>query len=148
LLSNNPLLAVLGVVFLVGAVLLALGTLLIRRESRAEEFVTQEDESDIVQGPGTLLDAVSAFDEPKGASQPRATTSEHGVIPGPSAIAGQALSKDELERRIDYIDRLVMVGQPWCVEELERDFLSDADERVREAAEMALLAVRARPSAG
>ena len=49
----------------------------------------------------------------------------------------------DIETRIDHIERLAMVGQPWCVEEL-RVMLGDADERVRNAAEDALLVIQAR----
>jgi len=50
----------------------------------------------------------------------------------------------DLDARLDAIERLAMVGQPWCVEQLEREFLSDSDERVRNAAEDALLVIAAR----
>jgi len=50
----------------------------------------------------------------------------------------------DFETRIDQIERLAMVGQPWCVQQLQREFLDDADERVRNAAEDALLVIAAR----
>lgn len=99
-LSNNALAPVLGVIFAAGALLFALGTIMVRRESQAQTPVPD------------------------------------AVIP--------CLSRDDLETRIDQIERLTMVGQPWCVEQLEREFLTDADERVRGAAEDALLVIAAR----
>ena len=51
---------------------------------------------------------------------------------------------EELELQLDQIERLAMVGQPWCIEKLEAEFLHDSDVRVRNAAEDALLVIRAR----
>jgi hypothetical protein len=133
LLSNNPLLAVLGVVFLVGALLLALGTFLVRREANAQAFVTHEDAGDIVQEDVSIADAVAAF-------EPRAT----GSVPPSAPRVVPAPPMDEIEIQLDQIERLVMVAQPWCVQELESAFLNHKDDRVRGAAEMALLAIRSR----
>lgn len=84
--------------FITGALLFALGTLMVRREARTQ---TQE---------------------------------QHLIL---------SSSKDSLEQRIDHIERLAMVGQPWCIDEL-RVMLSDSDERVRNASEDALLVIAAR----
>jgi len=88
LLSNNPGLLALVVVFIAGALLFALGTFMVRREKQA-------------QTPTVLL-------------------------------------------RLDQIERLALVGQPWCVEQLEREFVTDRDVDVRNAAEDALVVIRAR----
>ena len=88
MLSNNPGLLALVVVFIAGALLFALGTFMVRREKQA-------------QTPTVLL-------------------------------------------RLDQIERLALVGQPWCVEQLEREFLTDRDVDVRNAAEDALVVIRAR----
>jgi hypothetical protein len=61
--------------------------------------------------------------------------------PDPSVTLSWSLG--DLETRIDQIERLAMVGQPWCVEEL-RTLLTDTDERVRNAAEDAILVIQAR----
>lgn len=53
----------------------------------------------------------------------------------------------EPELRVDMIERLAMVGLPWCEKLLERAVAEDDDALVRDAAERALLVVRARPTA-
>ncbi len=88
MLSNNPGLLALVVVFIAGALLFALGTFMVRREKQA---------------------------------------------PSPSVVV-----------RIDQSERLALVGQPWCVEQLEREFLTDRAAEVRNAAEDALVVIRAR----
>jgi hypothetical protein len=95
LLSSNPALTLLVVVFIAGALLFALGTFMIRREAQAQTPIAEAD---------PVLD---------------------------------------IETRIDHIERLAMVAQPWCIAEL-RALLSDEDERVRNAAEDALLMIAAR----
>ena len=50
-----------------------------------------------------------------------------------------------LELRIDMVERLAIVGEPWCVEELERIRRDDPDEMVRDAADNALLVIASRP---
>ena len=56
----------------------------------------------------------------------------------------ETVSDDVFALDMDQIERLALVGQPWCVEQLERDFLHDKDERVRNAAEDAIIVIRAR----
>jgi hypothetical protein len=46
--------------------------------------------------------------------------------------------------RLDLIERLVMVGQPWCIEQLDTIRRDDPDESVREAADAALMVIGAR----
>jgi hypothetical protein len=53
----------------------------------------------------------------------------------------EALSLDD---RIDMIERLAMVGAPWCVETLELALREERNAYAREAAENALLIIRAR----
>jgi hypothetical protein len=48
------------------------------------------------------------------------------------------------ELRVDMIERLAMIGEPWCVELLERARTQDPDTSVRDAAENALIVVAAR----
>ena len=50
----------------------------------------------------------------------------------------------DLETRLDLVERLAMVGQPWCVEQLAKIRDSDPDGTVREAAEAGLLVIGAR----
>ena len=48
------------------------------------------------------------------------------------------------EVRIDMVERLLIVGQPWCIEDLEKIRNEDEDVLVREAADAALLVIAAR----
>jgi hypothetical protein len=51
---------------------------------------------------------------------------------------------EDLDVQIDYVERLAMVGQPWCIDELEALRASAFDPRVRDAAEAALLVILSR----
>ena len=48
------------------------------------------------------------------------------------------------ELRIDIIERLALVAQPWCVDLLARALQEEIDPAVRDAAERALLVIAAR----
>lgn len=103
LLSSNALGNVLLAVFIVGALVFVLGTMLAReREARAVEA------------------------QPA----PPAQTKAEPVLD----VAG----------RLDLIERLVMVGQPWCIEQLDTIRRDDPDESVREAADAALMVIGSR----
>lgn len=79
--------------FVLGAIIFALGTLLVRRERIARES------------------------------------------------AAPSMSQED---RLDMIERLVMVGQPWCVDELRAMLNNDSDPAVRDAADAALLVIGSR----
>lgn len=49
-----------------------------------------------------------------------------------------------VEDRLDMIERLVIVGQPWCIDELRNITNADPDPLVRDAAEAALLVIGSR----
>jgi hypothetical protein len=75
------------------------------------------------------------------------------VVPTPSApeaatpwTADLAGTNDLLHvsLRIDMVERLAMIGEPWCVTMLERAQAEDADQTVRDAADSALLVIGAR----
>jgi hypothetical protein len=91
--SNRAGLIFLVAIFVLGAILFALGTLLVRRERRAQEDTTP------------------------------------------------ILSRED---RLDMIERLVIVGQPWCVDELRAILERDPDPLVRDAADAALMVIGAR----
>ncbi len=91
--SNRDGLIFLVALFVVGAILFAIGTLLVRRERAARE-------------------------------KPPSTRTQ--------------------EDRLDTIERLLIVGQPWCIDELRAIRDKDADPAVREAAEAALLVIASR----
>ncbi len=103
LLSSNALANVLLALFIIGAIVFVLGTMLSReRQARAIE-------AQPVAAPETK--------------------------PEPSLdVAG----------RMDLIERLVIVGQPWCIEQLDTIRSEDPDESVREAADAALMVIAAR----
>jgi len=104
LLSSSSGGFVILVVFLIGALLFAIGTVLARRERpRREEPV---DESLVIAQPGSVAD------------------------------------------RLEMIERLVMVGQPWCVDELRALLERERDPLVRDAAEAALMVIGSRGPAG
>ncbi len=46
--------------------------------------------------------------------------------------------------RMDMIERLAIVGQPWCVQALVQARAEDDDAQIREAADAALLVIGAR----
>ena len=50
----------------------------------------------------------------------------------------------EIDYRLDMVERLMLVGQPWCVTDLEKIRTEDTDERIREAADAALLVISSR----
>lgn len=52
-----------------------------------------------------------------------------------------------LDLRVDMVERLAMIGEPWCVTTLERACAQDPDAAVRDAAENALIVIGARASA-
>lgn len=91
--SNRTALIFFVAAFVLGAILFALGTLLVRRERLARE------------------------------------------------AAPPSMSQED---RLDLIERLVMVGQPWCVDELRAILNNDADPAVRDAADAALLVIGSR----
>jgi biopolymer transport protein ExbD len=64
------------------------------------------------------------------------------AVPEPAQEA-----EPSLEVRVDRVERLAIVGEPWCVEELEAILRNDSDEVVRDAADAALLVIAARPPA-
>lgn len=59
-------------------------------------------------------------------------------------IVRRTAARQEIEIRIDMVERLMLVGQPWCIEDLERMRTEDADARVRDAADAALMVIAAR----
>lgn len=102
LLSSNALANIFLALFLVGAIVFVIGTML-AREKRAH----------LVESQATV-----AHVEPE---------------PLP-----------DVETRIDMVERLAMVGQPWCVDQLDKIRTEDPDESVREAADAALMVIGSR----
>jgi hypothetical protein len=49
--------------------------------------------------------------------------------------------------RVDIVERLAMIGQPWCIDTLEAALAQERDAQVRDAVERALLVMRARATA-
>lgn len=104
MLSNNALSVALVVLFVAGAIVFVIGTLL-ARERHARQ-----------------LDAEGVPVEPQTAP----------VV--------------DVATRIDLVERLTMIGQPWCVEQLNAIRDNDPDDSVREAADAALTIIGSRPA--
>lgn|GEM_PF-3102355 len=114
--SSSPGNVILLAVFAIGAIFFALGTWLVRRERAEKASLTSED---------TPPAAAPAWDE---------WAREIGGVDEP------------IDRwtRLDMIERLAIVGEPWCVEMLERAREEDADASIRDAADSAILVIGAR----
>ena len=104
LLSSNPLALSLVALFIVGAIVFVIGTML-AREGATNVVETQAEPPQSKSQPEPMLDVAA---------------------------------------RMDLIERLVMVGQPWCIEQLDTLRREDPDESVREAADAALMVIGAR----
>jgi hypothetical protein len=50
----------------------------------------------------------------------------------------------DVATRIDMVERLAMVGQPWCVDQLAKIRDEDPNDSVRDAAEAALIVIASR----
>ena len=60
-------------------------------------------------------------------------------------IARRADAREKIAVRIDMVERLMLVGQPWCIEDLEKIRTDDKEDTlVRDAAAAALLVISAR----
>ena len=70
----------------------------------------------------------------------------HAVEAEPVAPKVHAEPTLDVADRIDLVERLVMVGQPWCIEQLDTLRREDPDESVREAADAALMVIGSRPN--
>ncbi len=66
-----------------------------------------------------------------------------GATPWTAELAG---TDDVLHvsLRVDMVERLAMLGEPWCVAMLQRARVEDGDATVRDAADAALLVIGAR----
>jgi hypothetical protein len=119
LLSNNPALFVLAVVFTVGAVMFAAGSVLIRRTREA---------------PGETIQML----------EPMQAVTRIAITPAWTAELTGSEELVEPDLRIDMVERLAMIGQTWCITTLEHARSHDPDELVRDAADNALLVIAAR----
>jgi hypothetical protein len=85
-----------------------------------------------------------------GGRMSRSRVAPRALPPAPALAASWTraiLDSDEpldVPARIDAIERLAMVGQPWCVESLNHALNEETDEDVRDAAERALIVIAAR----
>ena len=55
-----------------------------------------------------------------------------------------AQTAETQEQRLELVERLVMVGQPWCVDELRTIREKDPDPLVRDSADAALMVIASR----
>ena len=115
--AGSPYL-VLALVLVAGAALYGLGTLLVRSAS-----------SETPLTPQTQPEAgASAMSPPTAVSWTDAVTG-----------TGDALDS---ATRIDMIERLALVGEPWCIAAIKAATETDDDAAVRDAAARALRALR------
>ncbi len=128
--SSNPGYLILLVVFAIGACFFALGTWLVRRESAAARATAtpQPPRQEAAEYPSRELLAVVA--QPAGDAWARELGGFNGPVDEPT--------------RMDMIERLAIVGQPWCVLALVQARAEDDDAQIREAADAALLVIGAR----
>jgi hypothetical protein len=114
--SSSPGAIVLAVVFTIGAVFFALGSWMIRRERAAKLAMP------VLEAPPAAAPAWDGW------------AREIGGVDEPV----------DRWTRLDMIERLAIVGEPWCVETLERAREEDSDASIRDAADSALLVIGAR----
>ncbi len=76
----------------------------------------------------------------------RRTQQQPETSPGPITWTQQIAGPEPLpwELRLDIIERLAIVAQPWCVDLLNQALKEETDPVVRDAAERALLVIGAR----
>jgi hypothetical protein len=115
--SSNSASLLIAAVFALGAILFAVGTSMVRRSPGGARRLERIDSGPV----GTVL------------VQPPWTSELTG--------ANDAVAHD---LRVDMIERLAMIGEPWCIAVLERARSQDPDASVRDAAEAALLVIGAR----
>jgi hypothetical protein len=118
LLSNNPAFLILAIVFTIGAVMFAVGSVLVRRT----RYGPQPETIQLLEP--LILPELS----------PRPWTAD---------LAGND-DVPSLDVRVDMVERLAMIGEPWCTQTLERALAQDPDANVRDAADNALIVIAAR----
>ena len=166
MLSNNPEVIAFIVILVAGALIFGIGSFLVRRESKkqpeGERTYETLDLSEAIAAvekrppPALVIPSVGEAVVEERSSAPdlvipsvgaaeveRLSKAPDLVIPSVGAAGVEGQSAD-IALRLDMIERLVIVGQPWCIEELERNFLTDPDERLRNAAEDAILVIKTR----
>jgi len=60
------------------------------------------------------------------------------------AVHEPAQPAETQEQRLELVERLAMVGQPWCIDELRVIREKDPDPLVRDAADAALMVIASR----
>jgi hypothetical protein len=157
LLSNSSGTIFIVVAFVLGVLLFTIGTLMMRKPSET----AGESASEYAIEPGEFheaaaLEEVLASFEPRKPVEPQEPQEpvesavpeepEEPVVVLPPWTAKVAGTDDVLapELRVDMIERLAMIGEPWCAELLERARDSDPDVVVRDAADNALIVIAAR----
>ena len=138
LLSNSPYTSFTIILVAFGTALFVIGAFLVRREeplARPRPKPKTEPANALV-----LLDSqpephVEAPAEPLLAAKT-------GKVTWTRAFGDEG--KLDYTTRIDMIERLAMIGEPWCIDALEQALHEERDARVHKAAENALLVIKSR----
>lgn len=126
----SPLLVTGIVGVMVGVIIFIVGSLLVRSSDDAVASATPRTPPEIVPASPAVPALLDAPSLPVLAWTREITGDDEAV---------------EADVRIDMLERLAMVGEPWCAALLARAAEEERDETVLDAAERALLVVRARP---
>lgn len=137
--AGSPLFAVLLLV-IGGLALYGVGTLLVRSSHASPESVPERE---VLLAPETPPDVAIAPSAAIAATPiaPAAVVAAPAPITWTAAVTG---SDDQLdvETRIDIIERLALVGEPWCMEVLRDAVQLDPSEEVRATAKAVIIIAR------
>lgn len=170
---SSPL-VIIGAVFIVGAVLFGVGTVIVQRVQE-RSFYSYEPSATAYEHesqPHAEAEVVAAVLEPVTAAaqapvRAPAPVPEHALAPPPppptppapaprpapssrpapelrpvsgSWLQGLGMSDDDLdaEAKIDMIERLGLIGEPWCIEALRAALNQESDLAVKAAIAAAL----------
>lgn len=156
MLANNPALSFLGFLFLAGALLFALGSWLARKSPESkpsvsdvpvlELIVAEMSAAEVAPDTSPESQAVEAVPEETPAEEPVVEIPLEPLAPALPWTHAVAETDEELDpaMRLDIIERLAMVGAPWCTDALNAAVRDEPDEALRDAADRALLVIACR----
>ena len=157
MLANNPALSFLGFLFLAGALLFALGSWLARKSPESkpsvsdvpvlELIVAEMSAADVAPDTSPESQTVEAVPEETPTAEPVVEIPLEPLAPALPWTHVVAETDEELDpaMRLDIIERLAMVGAPWCIDALNAAVRDERDESLRDAADRALLVIACRP---
>ena len=115
---------VLGIVFIVGAALFVVGTIILRRIQERQDYYSYQSEPDAPLSP-------IAPPEP---AKP-VTLQWYKIFTGDDSGVPNA------PERLDMIERLAMLGEPWCIDTLKQAAAEESDATISNAVRSALQAL-------